>query len=58
MAGARDPDFCHPVKKAYSSGGYFSKNEFNAISNEIMPQIDKKVCRFGFSLIVVKKNTA
>ena len=43
MAGARDPDFCHPVKKAYSSGGYFSKNEFNAISNEIMPQIDKKV---------------
>lgn len=42
MTGAKDPDSSDPTKEAYSSGGYFSKDEFSEISDEIMHQIDKK----------------
>lgn len=40
MTGAKDPESDDPEKEAYSSGGYFSMDAFNGVSDEIMQQID------------------
>jgi len=40
MTGAKDPESDDPAKESYSSGGYFSMDAFEGISDEIMQQID------------------
>lgn len=41
LTGAKDPNNDDPTKEAYSSGGYFSPDAYEGISDDIMQQIDQ-----------------
>ena len=40
LTGAKDPNSSDPAKEAYSSGGYFSPDAFEGLSDEIMHEMD------------------
>lgn len=41
LTGARDPDSDDPSREAYSSGGYFSPDAYEGLSDEVMQQLDQ-----------------
>jgi enoyl-CoA hydratase/carnithine racemase len=41
LTGAKDPNSDNPEKEAYSSGGYFSPDAFDGLSDEVMQQLDQ-----------------
>ncbi len=41
LTGAKDPNSDDPTKEAYSSGGYFSPDAYQGVSDDIMQQIDQ-----------------
>jgi len=41
FTGAKDPSSDDPTKEAYSSGGYFSPDAYDGVSDEIMQQLDQ-----------------